>query len=248
MTTDPDRRARIEFDAAAYLIYAKEHTMSTKINENDPQLVAAANEQNAAYYAIINAGHQLSTAPRDMVDAYWAANDKRMALINEPTAHEAPDDPYLPHSFLENGQRMMRHDVGMHCECPDCTQDTCTDCGEPCDPPEDGDPYCEDCLLASIPEDVRAMAGIKLPWAITAGIALAALALSLTTHTAHAAIYEPTSPHNDCTDTGEITEFGGPILNCDGTLIYRDDDGQIYENDAGYPVYEPGTWVTLTYP
>jgi hypothetical protein len=21
-----------------------------------------------------------------------------------------------------------------------------------------------------------------------------------------------------------------------------------YENAAGYPVYEPGTWVTLTYP
>jgi hypothetical protein len=29
MTTDPDRTARIEFDAAAYLIYAKEHTMNT---------------------------------------------------------------------------------------------------------------------------------------------------------------------------------------------------------------------------
>jgi hypothetical protein len=33
MTTDPDRRARIEFDAAAYLNYAKEHTMEVTFSK-----------------------------------------------------------------------------------------------------------------------------------------------------------------------------------------------------------------------
>jgi hypothetical protein len=250
MTTDLDRTALLEFTAAAYVSYAlrKEPTMKTheQIICENPQLVrdnlAAMTAERDGYLGKMTRARVAGTIAFWQGKVTWA--NKMIARYEDDlriiVAHEAPDDPYLPHSFIENGQRMMRHDVGMYCEFPDCTGDTCQDCGAPI--PDEGD-YCHDCAQEHVPAEVKAMSPFR------SLIALAALALSLTTHTASAGdIYTPTSPHNDCTDTGEITEFGGPILDCDGTLIYQDMDGQIYESDAGYPVYEPGTWVTLTYP
>ena len=69
----------------------------------------------------------------------------------------------------------------------------------------------------------------------------AALVLALTLLTTHGASAQPT----DCYPVGTMSE-GFPVVQCiDGSTWYRDDDGQIYENEAGYPVYPPGTWVQL---
>jgi hypothetical protein len=60
-------------------------------------------------------------------------------------------------------------------------------------------------------------------------------------------IYETSATRPvDCVESGTLTEFGGPILDCpDGSHWYQDMDGQPYANDAGYPVYEVGTWFRL---
>jgi hypothetical protein len=200
MTTDPDRRARIEFDAAAFVSYAlrKEHTM----REYCPHCHRELCPSEGRIFAGI------------CIDCFLADKEP------PPVAHEAPDyDPPCPY-------------------CDDHYEHACID-----ECPANPDTY-----DGPIPSEDHEPYGFNR-YGIMVLAALVALALSLTTHTAGAgAIYTPTSPHNDCTDTGEITEFGGPILDCDGTPIYQDMDGQIYENAAGYPVYEPGTWVTLTYP
>jgi hypothetical protein len=48
-----------------------------------------------------------------------------------------------------------------------------------------------------------------------------------------------------CADGGTTGE-GFPVAHCrDGSVWYRDMDGQVYENEAGNPVYAPGTWVEI---
>jgi hypothetical protein len=67
--------------------------------------------------------------------------------------------------------------------------------------------------------------------------ALTGLALAL-------ALTAPTLAH-DCPITGHTGE-GFPVATCaDGTVWYRDMDGQPYPNAAGNPVYAPGTWIEL---
>lgn len=72
------------------------------------------------------------------------------------------------------------------------------------------------------------------------GFALAALCfLTLSTSA------QPIAP-DGCTLAGTTGE-GFPVAVCqDGSTTYRDDDGQPYQNDAGYPVYPPGTWVEMS--
>ena len=79
---------------------------------------------------------------------------------------------------------------------------------------------------------------------VTAALVAVGLALGVVSTSAETAPYVPTH-ETDCTDTGITTEFGGPVLNCDGVLIYQDMDGQPIVNPAGNPTYAPGTWVTL---
>jgi hypothetical protein len=46
---------------------------------------------------------------------------------------------------------------------------------------------------------------------------------------------------------GEGTAEGFPTAYCrDGSVWYQDMDGQPYANEAGNPVYAPGTWVKVT--
>jgi hypothetical protein len=121
----------------------------------------------------------------------------------------------------------MRHDVGMYCECPDCTGDTCP-CGAPI--PETGD-YCHDCAQESVPEDVKAMSPIRTL------LALAALALSLTTHTASAAPYTPTAPIG-CTVTGYAAQddMSAIAVCAGGYLITKEDGPRDIWNDIPYSV------------
>jgi hypothetical protein len=252
MTTDRDRTARLEFTAAAFVSYAlrKEHPMTTT-REYCPHCRRELCPSEGRIFAGI------------CIDCFLADKEP------PPVAHEAQvpttsttqvplctaccrhycicdidESRYAEFATKEADYRAWLAEARAGWRSEDMTnggiEPAWCPCGAPI--PDEGD-ACPDCAQQSVPEDVKAMKPYR------ALIALAALALSLTTHTAGAgAIYTPTSPHNDCTDTGEITEFGGPILDCDGTPIYQDMDGQIYENAAGYPVYEPGTWVTLTYP
>jgi hypothetical protein len=242
MTTDPDRTARIEFDAAAYLIYAKEHTMNTT-REYCPHCHRELCPSEGRIFAGI------------CIDCFLA--DKAPAPRDEEmlAGHRAEDmtNGGIEPDWCPCGAPIP--ETGDYCH--DCAQEsapadvkamqparTCRICGD-VNVMRDTD-ICVSCHRTQHPGEFDRLANAG---ARRLGAMLIALALSLTTHTAHAgAIYEPTTPHNDCTDTGEITEFGGPILDCDGTLIYQDMDGQVWQNDAGYPVYKPGTWVTLTYP
>jgi hypothetical protein len=52
----------------------------------------------------------------------------------------------------------------------------------------------------------------------------------------------PTGPPEGCTPI-EPSGEGFPRVQCADGVWYRDMDGQIWANDAGYPVYPPGTWV-----
>jgi hypothetical protein len=153
---------------------------------------------------------------------FTAAAFVTYALRKEPTMTTTRDDRSRDAEMLAGHRAEDMTNGGIEpAWCP---------CGAPI--PDEGD-CCHDCAQESAPEDIKAMKPYR------ALIALAALALSLTTHTAHAA--------PDCPITGTSGE-GFPVATCaDGTTWMQDMDGQIYENAAGYPVYAPGTWVPCTY-
>ncbi len=48
-----------------------------------------------------------------------------------------------------------------------------------------------------------------------------------------------------CAQTGHTGEDFPEAYCRDGSVWYQDMDGQVYANNAGNPVYEPGTWVKI---
>jgi hypothetical protein len=253
MTTDLDRTALLEFTAAAYVSYAlrKEPTMTTTFTITCHDCHGTGTN-----------GWDFPCRNCNALSDQFKAQGRTMPEAFAPTSRHA-------NTTVVDGQIMMHHDVGMYCECPDCTGDDrprstafapfinewgeidgigaheedCSqhiggicDCGEPI--PDEGD-YCHDCAQERVPEEVKAMKPYRTL------IALAALALSLTTHTAHAAdtlTYESqhgrgtltlpyigTPAYSDSCTITHAWEDHSAIAYCteDGATYHYDPDGDI---------------------
>jgi hypothetical protein len=188
MTTDLDTRARIEFNAAAYLLYAKEHTM----REYCPHCRRELCPSEGRIFAGI------------CIDCFLADKAPAPRDAEMLAGHRAED--------MTNG--------GIEPDwCP---------CGAPI--PEAGD-YCHECAQESVPAEVKAMKPYR------ALIALATLALSLTTHTAHAAPYTPTAPIG-CAVTGYAAQddMSAIAVCAGGYLVTKEDGPRDIWNDIPYSV------------
>jgi hypothetical protein len=186
MTTDPDRRARIEFDAAAFVSYAlrKEHTM----REYCPHCHRELCPSEGRIFAGI------------CIDCFLADKEP------PPVAHEAPDyDPPCPY-------------------CDDHYEHACID-----ECPANPDTY-----DGPIPSEDHEPYGFNR-YGIMVLAALVALALSLTTHTAHAAPYTPTAPVG-CTVTGYAAQddMSAIAVCAGGYLITKEDGPRDIWNDIPY--------------
>jgi hypothetical protein len=219
MTTDLDTRARIEFNAAAYLLYAKEHTM----REYCPHCRRELCPSEGRIFAGICIDCFLADKAPAPRDAEMLAGHRAEDMTNGGIEPDwCPCGAPIP----ETGD-----------SCPDCAQESVPEeikamrvAQEPplcaCGEHYDGEPC---------PYQAEILESLQIAW--RALIALAALALSLTTHTAHAAPYTPTAPIG-CAVTGYAAQddMSAIAVCAGGYLVTKEDGPRDIWNDIPYSV------------